>query len=207
MSDVAVHAGIEPARIERSPVGVIGSSAGVLCSVMATAGFVDASEMRTAAAALVLHILATLLAVRATAAAGASRSEVVLLAAVTATLPGVGAIAAWWFCISGAPRNASNAHAENDPLPLDSVRGDTDLRRELGVNSYTQVVRHGSLEEKRNLLRRLAQLGTARHVSIVRQFLFEEEPELRLCAYAELARIGQRHEQGIGELRRASTLR
>ncbi len=80
----------------------------------------------------------------------------------------------------------------------------TDLQRELAVNSYTQVVRHGSLEEKRNLLRRLAQLGTPRHVSIVRQFLFEDEPELRLCAYAELARIGQRHEHRIAELRRAA---
>lgn len=182
----------------------IASALATLCAVAATAAFFVADDVVTAIAAVTLHVIAVALAARAVVGAGGSRSETLLLAAATAALPGVGAGTAAWFCWSRGDRHASNAHAENDPLRATQPRNVTDLQRELAVNSYTQVVRHGSLEEKRNLLRRLAQLGTPRHVSIVRQFLFEDEPELRLCAYAELARIGQRHEHRIGELRRAA---
>lgn len=204
MTETAPRVGVTPGEPGRSVEGVVMCSGGTLCSLAALLGFVVGADLFTASAAVVLHALAVVLVWRGAALAGASRSEAELFAAAVAALSAIGAMAAWWFCVGGADRHASNAHAENDPLRLTTVRQAADLHRELGVNSYTQVVRHGSLEEKRNLLRRLAQLGSPRHIAIVRQFLFEEEPELRLCAYAELARIGQRHEQKIGELRQAA---
>lgn len=187
------------------PIGSrVASTVALGCALAAAGAFVAANDVVTAVAATLLHAVAVALAARAAIGAGGDRSEAVLLAAATAALPGVGAGVAAWFCWSRGERHGSNAHAENDPLRQSTVVGAADLQRELAVNSYTQVVRHGSLEEKRNLLRRLAQLGTPRHVAIVRQFLFEDEPELRLCAYAELARIGHRHEHRIGELRRGA---
>ncbi|MCA8950230.1 MAG: hypothetical protein KDE27_12060 [Planctomycetes bacterium] len=185
-------------------VGVALAALGAASAIAAAIGFVDAATWPVAIGAVLAHAAAVVLVALGTRRAGTSRSEVALFATLTATLPGLGACAALWFVVGGAPRHAANAHAENDTVRVERSRGETDLRRELGVNSYTQVVRAGSLEEKRNLLRRLARLGTPRHLSIVRQFLFEDEPELRLCAYAELARIGQRHEQEIGELRCAA---
>ncbi|MCA8977746.1 MAG: hypothetical protein KDC98_23680 [Planctomycetes bacterium] len=196
-----------PRRTRRTPAGIAASSLGALCAIAATVGLVVAESPSAVMIALSLHGLATFLVMRAAMAARASHSEVVLFTAAAAALPGIGALSCWWFCAGGAALHASNAHAENDPLLQRGARGNADLARELGVNSYTQVVRHGSLEEKRNLLRRLGQLGTPRHLSIVRHFLFEDEPELRLCAYAELARIGHRHEHAIGELRRVAESR
>lgn len=192
------------AAAPRSRAAIAVGCASATCATAALVGLVVASDLSVTLVAVLLHVLGTWFAARSAAASGASRSETELFAALAAALPGIGACTALWFCVSRAPRHASNAHAENEALLVTSARAEADLEHELAVNSYTQVVRHGSLEEKRNLLRRLAQLGTPRHLSIVRQFLFEDEPELRLCAYAELARIGQTHEERIGELRHAA---
>lgn len=192
----------ESVRLPRTAGSLLASGIAVVADSAATVGLAAASDQLTTLAATFLHLLAILLTSRAVATAAGSRSEVLLLSTVAAALPAVGAGTGFWFCWSRAPRHASNAHAANDPLRPSVAAPASDLQRELRVNSYTQVVRHGSLEEKRNLLRRLAQLGTPRHLAIVRQFLGESEPELRLCAYAELARIAQRHEHRIGELRR-----
>jgi hypothetical protein len=195
----------EAIRLPRAAGSLVASAIAIVADAAATTGLALASDLLTTFAATCLHALAVLLTARAIGIAAGSRSEVLLLAAVAAALPAVGACTGFWFCWSRAPRHASNAHAANDPLLPTVAKAAPDLQHELRINSYTQVVRHGSLEEKRNLLRRLAQLGTPRHLAIVRQFLGENEPELRLCAYAELARIGQRHEHRIGELRRAAT--
>ncbi|MCR9248695.1 MAG: hypothetical protein NXI31_27010 [bacterium] len=175
----------------------------VVAATTAAMGFVAAASPMSVAAAAGLHALAVVLAASVALRAGLPSDEVRLFALVVAALPGVGAVALWWRCLSG-PRHAANAHAANDRLPTAARRRGADLGRELGVDSYSYVVRHGSLEQKRNLLRRLATLGTARHLAVVRQFLAESEPELRLCAHAELARVGRVHEERIAHRREAT---
>jgi len=80
-----------------------------------------------------------------------------------------------------------------------------DLARELDAESYHAVLRHGSTDQKRNALRRLAELGEPRHFELIRSCLLDPEHEVRLYAYSELERAGRVYEQEIAK--RAKQLR
>jgi hypothetical protein len=72
-----------------------------------------------------------------------------------------------------------------------------DLARELDAESYHEVLRHGSTDQKRNALRRLADLGEPHHFALIRKCLVDPEHEVRLYAYSELERAGRRFEEAI----------
>jgi len=74
-----------------------------------------------------------------------------------------------------------------------------DLARELDAESYHAVLRHGSTDQKRNALRRLAELGEPRHFALIRSCLLDPEHEVRLYAYSELERAGRVYEEEIAK--------
>lgn len=79
-----------------------------------------------------------------------------------------------------------------------------DLARELDCESYFEVLRHGQTDQKRNALRRLADLGAPRHLEMVRRCLVDPDHEVRLYAYSELERLARTHEERIARLRAAA---
>ena len=72
-----------------------------------------------------------------------------------------------------------------------------DLARELDAESYHEVLRHGSTDQKRNALRRLAELGEPQHLDLIRKCLLDPEHEVRLYAYSELERSSRNYEEAI----------
>jgi len=74
-----------------------------------------------------------------------------------------------------------------------------DLARELDAESYHEVLRHGNTDQKRNALRRLADMGAPRHFALVRRCLLDPEHEVRLYAYSELERCGRVFEEEIAK--------
>ena len=152
--------------------------------------------------AIAIHVLAAGLARFAVQVAGASSSERDLALVLALVAPGVGPLMTWLLAIHRRDGATQNAHAVFEETQS-SAGKDTrpELERELQVVSHAQILQHGSLEEKRNLLRQLARIGERRYLLLVRRFLRDDEPELRLCAYAELARSCRQREQEIRDLR------
>ncbi|MHC4974228.1 MAG: tetratricopeptide repeat protein [Planctomycetota bacterium] len=74
-----------------------------------------------------------------------------------------------------------------------------DIARELDAESYHEVLRHGSTDQKRNALLRLAQLGEHKHFRLIRQCLLDPEHEVRLYAYSELERASRLFEEAIAK--------
>ena len=74
-----------------------------------------------------------------------------------------------------------------------------DLARELDAESHYEVLRHGSTDQKRNALRKLADLGDPKHFLLIRRCLVDPEHEVRLYAYAELERCSRIFEEEIGK--------
>jgi hypothetical protein len=173
------------------------------CGAAAALCFLGAEEPRTVLVGAALHGVAVAAAALAMRLAGGARAEVQLTAALTAALPGLGALAAWVQCAAVPRPRATNAHAAHDGPGYVAEQRPPELQQELAVRSHAEVLRAGTIEEKRNLLRRLARLGEPRYLAIVRSFLGDPETELRLCAYAELAAIGQQFEARIASLRHA----
>ncbi len=174
---------------------------GAACGLLAAAGFVRASDGGDTIGWLLLHGLAAASVALAAGLRARTRTEAQLHATMAAALPGVGALLAACDCLFGDGAGGTNAHAAHDPARHEAAVPRPTLERELRVTSHSRVLREGSLEQRRNLLRRLASLGEPRYLAIVRSFLADDEPELRLCAYAELAAVAARNEARIAQLR------
>jgi hypothetical protein len=76
---------------------------------------------------------------------------------------------------------------------------DKDMARELDVESYHEVLAHGTTDQKRSALVRLAELGETKHFRLVRKCLLDPEHEVRLYAYSELERASRRFEEEIAQ--------
>jgi hypothetical protein len=183
------------------------AAAGRLLALLAAAaaafaahGFVAAADEAQVGAALGVHVLAAFGALLAARLQGATGCECDLVLALALGVPGLGALSAFGVA-ARAPRANAHAAFEEEAAEAAPARDPASLERELRVTSHAHVLRHGSLEEKRNLLRRIARIGSPRYLSLVRRFLGDAEPELRLCAYAELARLAQQYEERIARQR------
>ncbi|HEX5138526.1 MAG TPA: hypothetical protein VFY93_16250 [Planctomycetota bacterium] len=163
---------------------------------------------------LLLHVLAAFLG---RAAARRRRpdlaqveSDLVLLAGIA--IPLFGPLAAWSLPrppASDAPENAHQVFtsyaAHVKPVVPDHERTlftgvyEKDMARELDVESYHEVLVHGTTDQKRSALRRLAELGEAKHFRLIRQCLLDPEHEVRLYAYSELERASRRYEEEIAQ--------
>ena len=80
---------------------------------------------------------------------------------------------------------------------------EVDLSRQVNTVSYQQVLAEGDLEQRRDVIRKLARLGEPKHFEMLKTFLVDPETEIRLCAYLELDRIRQGYEKEIAEKREA----
>lgn len=137
-------------------------------------------------------------------------SDLVLTTAIS--VPLFGPLFAWSMPQPATAEAAENAHAvfENysehiKPAIPDYERtlftGDynKDVARELDVQSYHEVLHHGTIDQKRSAMRRLAELGETKHLRLVRQCLLDPEHEVRLYAYSELDRASRGYEEQIAQ--------
>lgn len=179
-------------------VGVVAGCTGVIGAM----GMWIAPSVQMTAGAITLHVVAALLARFAARCAGASACETDLVLVLALVVPLFGPALVWSLAFRGDPGKTQNAHAAfEEEMAAVHPELNIELERELLVRSHAQILRHGSLEEKRNLLRQLTRIGERRYLLLLRRFLRDPEPELRLCAYAELARESQQREEHIGRLR------
>jgi len=162
-----------------------------------------------------LHIAAaglSLLAARRRRSAPLGPVEKDLVFFTALLVPVFGPALAWSMPHEISPEKVENAHEMFEryeehvkPAAPDYERtlftGDyeKDLARELDAESYHEVLRHGSTDQKRNALRRLADLGEPKHFLLIRSCLLDPEHEVRLYAYSELDRSAQRFEQTIAK--------
>ena len=66
------------------------------------------------------------------------------------------------------------------------------------------MLRDGTTDQKRNALRRLADLGQPVHFRLIRSCLLDPEHEVRLYAYSDLERAGRGYEEAIAKLSKAA---
>ncbi len=166
------------------------------------------------ALALLLHVLASSLAVVAARRRRAATTVVErdLVWTTAFCVPIFGPPMAWALMRPAESEEAENAHAVFDryadhvkPAVADYERTlftgdyDRDLARELDAESYHEVLRHGTTGQKRNALHRLADLGEPKHLALVRQCLLDPEHEVRLYAYAEIERASRGFEEEIAK--------
>jgi len=174
--------------------------------------------------ALLMHVLAARIAGHAAAVrrddlTRTERDAVIWLAVL---VPMFGPALAWWMPMPPAKDDEEdesadviNAHEMFEryeehvkPHRPDYERtlftGDyaKDIARELDAESYSEVLRHGNTNQKRNALRRLATLGEPKHFALIRRCLLEPSHEVRLYAYAELEKSGRVFEDEIADLSR-----
>lgn len=186
-----------PRPVAAALVGLVAAAAGL----GALGALWSPSSTAIAAGAIGLHCVAAVFARCAARLGGAVDPECDLVLLLSLVVPLSGPGLAWLLPALRGPGSVRNAHAAfvaMRPPPTQARR--PRLERELQVVSHVEVLQQGTLEEKRNLLRQLARVGEPRYLSLLRQFLHDSEPELRLCAYAELARLGEAHEGRIGVL-------
>ncbi len=164
-----------------------------------------------------LHAAAAALCCAAARLRGAARGvELDMVAIAAVFVPVFGPALAWTFPPPRGDAGASNAHAVFEeyeratrgekPIytpPLFTGDFDRDLSRELNTVSYVEVLRRGTIEQKRNLLRSLGRLAQPRHLAMIRKCLLDDDHEIRLCAYAEIDRLGRRQEAHLAELKQA----
>jgi len=77
---------------------------------------------------------------------------------------------------------------------------DRDVARKTDALTYAEVMRGGSVAEKRSVIQRLCRSDEHRHLAQVRQALSDAEDEVRLFAYAELERIEHKYEDALAAL-------
>ncbi|MHC4959008.1 MAG: hypothetical protein ACYTGN_11605 [Planctomycetota bacterium] len=166
-----------------------------------------------------LHVGAALLGLRASLSRRKelSQTEKDIVLVVGLFVPVFGPCMAWAMPHAISPDKVENAHevfeayAEHvKPAAPDYERtvftGDytKDLARELDAESYHEVLRHGSTDQKRNALRRLADLGQPMHFRLIRSCLLDPEHEVRLYAYSDLERASRGFEESIAKLSKAA---
>jgi len=137
-------------------------------------------------------------------------SDLVLLAGFA--VPLFGPFMAWAMPPPAKAKGPENAHEvftkysdHVKPVVPDHERtlftGDyaKDMARELDVESYHEVLVHGTTDQKRSALHRLAELGETKHFRLIRGCLLDPEHEVRLYAYSELERASRRYEEEIAQ--------
>lgn len=180
----------------------------------ATAFAVGMNDLAWLGIAAALHVVAArlslLAALRRRPDLSRVERDVVLWTALV--VPLFGPLLAWSMPRPAVEEEAENAHAVFEQYS-EHVKPDVpdyertlftgdyerDLARELDAESYHEVLRHGTTDQKRNALRRLADLGQPRHLELVRRCLLDPDHEVRLYAYSEIERLGRGYEEEIAK--------
>lgn len=197
----------------RLPIALTTGLLALICDVLGGFALADFGSIEGALAAVCLHALAVWVAVvGATRARGgqlrvAERDCVVIAATF---LPAVGPLLAWTLPHRNAEDQTEDAHAaferylahtkaEAPRWERTLFTGDVerDLARELDAQSFEEVFRYGPADQKRNAVRRLAELGTPEHLRQIRECLVDPDQEVRLFAHNELDKTLQRHQRAL----------
>jgi len=191
---------------------MVAATAAAEAAALVTA--VSGRDGKSLAAAIALHFLAALLGREAARRRrpGLSSVEGDLVLAAGAAIPLFGPLTAWTMPQPVGAEEPVNAHAVFEsyadhvkPVTPDYERTlftgnyEKDMARELDVESYHEVLTHGTTDQKRSALVRLAELGETKHFRLVRQCLLDPEHEVRLYAYSELERASRRYEEEIAQ--------
>ncbi|MBK8976662.1 MAG: HEAT repeat domain-containing protein [Planctomycetes bacterium] len=161
-------------------------------------------------AALLVHLLAArLAAVAAARRPGCRTVDVDLVALIAIAAPPCGAVFGWLLPPGPAGRGRDAHEAfEAGETGRTAPRIDWTARAAAAAVaddalplSFDEILRHGSIEHRRNALRRLATLGEPRHLRLLRRALGHDDPELRLAAFAELDRAGRVYEHALDAAR------
>lgn len=132
-----------------------------------------------------------------------------LLLATAAFVPLFGPALAWRFLLAKRDdeldahawfEKQAHNHAERRVMAI-APKDDHDTVPH-DVMSFSEVLRRGTLDHKRNALRKLAERGTPRHLGMLRNALYSDNAELRLCAYGELQTLARGHEERLADLQR-----
>ena len=190
-----------PVRLLLAAVAVVAESAAVW--LLVTCG----SPPQASGAVLVavcLHAVAGLACARTVPHSESTYRDAMLVAALV--LPGLGPLIAW-LLVRRRRDGAVNAHAffENyeqevhGEVAFDAVPAPARTR----PVSFHDVLRAGSLDHRRNALRKLAERGQPMHLRLLRRCLSHSDMELRLGAFAEINRLLRQWEGRLCELRAA----
>jgi len=201
-------------RKKRDLVLVARVAATVLAEVVAVVAIMLVPGGKGLALGLALHALAAVLgrvaARRRRPDLNQVESDLVLV--IGMAVPLFGPFAAWSLPRPKGAEMPSNAHevfatyADHvKPVVPDHERTlftgnyEKDMARELDVESYHEVLVHGTTDQKRSALHRLAELGEPKHLRLVRRCLLDPEHEVRLYAYSELERASRHYEEEIAQ--------
>ncbi len=201
-------------RRKRDLVLLLRVAAAVLAEVAAVVAVMLVAGGQGLALGLALHVLAAILgrvaARRRRPDLVQVESDLVLLAGIA--IPLFGPLSAWALPRPKEADKPENAHevfasyADHvKPAVPDYERTlftgnyEKDMARELDVESYHEVLVHGTTDQKRSALHRLAELGEAKHFRLIRNCLVDPEHEVRLYAYSELERASRHYEEEIAQ--------
>jgi len=199
-------------RKKRESEPVIFPTLTMALEIAAAVVLVGLNSLPAVAGAGVLHVLAAFCCSRAARQRRPDLAQVErdIVFWTALLVPVFGPPLAWRMPFLATPEKVENAHSVFEryadhvkPAVPDYERtlftGDyeKDLARELDAESYHEVLRHGETDQKRNALRRLADLGEPRHFALIRRCLLDPEHEVRLYAYSELERSGRVYEDVI----------
>tara|TARA_R110002072_G_scaffold25443_2_gene84972 strand:+ start:32034 stop:32957 length:924 start_codon:yes stop_codon:yes gene_type:complete len=84
-------------------------------------------------------------------------------------------------------------------MPLDRKAGADPSRG--AAMSFHEVLQHGSIDHRRNALRKLAELGGRSHLELLRRCLSHPNMEIRLAAFNELNRLLRIRDRHLTQLR------
>jgi len=209
-------------KIHRSLVVLVTLASALECAAIILAVAMDRVEWLPLA--LFMHLLAAYLSSRAASVRrdDLSSTERDAVLWVAALVPMFGPSLAWSMPVPPPPPDQDedddadeviNAHdmferyeehvtPHNPDYERTLFTGDyaRDIARELDAESYVEVLRHGTTDQKRNALRRLATLGDPKHFDQIRGCLLDPSHETRLYAYSELEKASQVFEEEIADL-------
>jgi hypothetical protein len=204
-------------RLGRVIPFLVGGLAGVVALAAAMIA-IQSESVWGVPTGLVLHGVAVWIAVlaarmRRKGTLSDAEQDIVLGAALF--VPGFGPAVAWFLPRATMDEAVENAHevierytSHVKPVVPDYERSlftgdkERDLARKLDAESFREVLRHGDTDQKRSALFRLAELGAAHHIELIRDCLTDGDQEVRLYAYGELERLTRGYEEEIGKARR-----
>lgn len=199
--------------MNRALVLLLGSLAGAV-ELLAVTIAIWSNQLSGVVAAVMFHVCAVALCVMAAHKNGTLRKiqfDAILCTALF--VPVFGPALAWTF------RRKSDAELSESRQMLEQIERDIEeetedyerplvgdeleaaLAQEIDAVSYREVLVSGDIDQKRNALRRLTNLGQPEHLKMIKGFLEDDEPELRLCAYLEIDRVRKGYEERISACR------
>lgn len=154
--------------------------------------------------AVALHVVASVFCALTAERSAQTYRDALFLGALA--VPLLGPMVAW--ILPSRPRaGVANAHAFFENYEAD-IHGEVELEERdpesrTRTMSFHEVLRYGTLDHRRNALRKLAERGQPMHLQLLRRCLSNPDMELRLGAFTELDRLLHGWEERLSALQAA----